>query len=434
MDHFQVKDGLLHAEGVPLSDVAARFGTPTYVYSRATLSRHVHVLQEALGQLPHHLCYAVKANANTAILEVLASLGCSFDAVSLGELARVLAIGVPAARTIMSGVGKRDDEIEAALLAGVLYVAVESADELAAVARIGARLGLQAPVALRVNPDVDAKTHPYIATGMAKNKFGVPMALAQDLYGEALASPHLLPCGVTCHIGSQITELEPFCDAAQRMARLTESLTAMGVPLRFVGIGGGLGIPYMDETPPSPATYGAALADILGPTGLTLVLEPGRVIVGNAGILLTRVVRKKQGAERAFVLVDAGMNDLLRPALYHACHQIVAVAPQPGPLTVADVVGPVCESADTFANAATLPPVAEGDLLAIRSAGAYGFVMSSSYNGRPRAAEVLVDGERALLVRQREQLTDLWRGEYRLDGSPATTTLPAGLPEPQGEP
>lgn len=424
MDHFQRRDGELYAEGVSLQEIADRFGTPTFVYARATITRHVRVLQEALADLDHEVCYAVKANGNLGLLELLNNLGCGFDAVSEGELARVLKAGGRAKRTIFSGVGKRPEEIERALKAGVLYLGVESAEELATVAEVAQRVGVRAPVALRVNPDVDAQTHAYIATGMKKNKFGVPWDQARDLYQSHAAHPHLELCGVTCHIGSQITQLAPFQDAAERMARLATDLQQSGVPLRYLGMGGGLGVPYGDEGPPSPQAYGEALSAVVKPTGLTLVLEPGRVIMGNAGVLLTRVVRRKTGADRQFVIVDAAMNDLLRPALYQAHHRMEVVAPRPGPQETVDVVGPVCESADAFARNLTLSRVEAGDALVLRTAGAYGFVMSSQYNGRPRAAEVLCDGDQSLLLRQRETVADLWRGEYGLRGHFHDTLLP----------
>lgn len=427
MDHFAPKEGTLHAEDVSLAHIAARFGTPTYVYSRATIQRHVKVLQAGMGGLPHHICYAVKANGNLALLQLMRELGVGFDAVSVGELARVLKAGGPPSQTIVSGVGKRDDEIAAALRCGVLYLCVESEAELERTADIASELGVRAPVSIRVNPDVDPKTHPYIATGLTKNKFGVPWARAKALYAKHQHTPSLELLGVTCHIGSQITELAPFEDAARRMAALAEELLALGLPLRYLGMGGGLGVPYGHETPPAPDRYGAALAGILGHLGLTLVLEPGRVIVGNAGVLLTQVVRTKTGGDRAFVLVDAGMNDLLRPALYQAHHQIVPVHGGGAAALPVDMVGPVCESADTFASDVELPPLQPGDLVALRTAGAYGFVMASNYNGRPRPAEVMVDGSRAVLIRQRETLADLWRGEHDLSGAPISAELPAPL-------
>jgi diaminopimelate decarboxylase len=406
VNHFTRVGAELWAEGVPLRDVADHYGTPTYVYSNATLTRHVAVLQEGLRRVAHRLCYAVKANANLSLLARLYTLGCDFDAVSGGELARLQHLGIAGARTILSGVGKTDQEIAQGLQAGVSYLAVESAAELAAVARVAEGLGTSAPVALRVNPDVDARTHPYIATGLKTNKFGVPWAEAEGLYLEARASPWLVPVGVTCHIGSQITELAPFADAAKRMRDIVLQLRSAGVPLSFIGMGGGLGVPYLDEQPPAPDHYGETLADILGDLGLTLVLEPGRVIVGNAGVLLTRVTRVKE----RFLIVDAGMNDLLRPALYGARHAIEAVKASAGS-TRYRVVGPVCESADTFDDDVALPNMEEGDLVIVRTAAAYGFAMASTYNGRPLAAEVWIDGEQMRLARRRMHISELWRGE-----------------------
>lgn len=416
MDHFGYAGGTLCAEDVPLAAVAARFGTPTYVYARATLQRHVEVLRRGLGELPHRICYAVKANGNLALLQVLHRLGCNFDAVSGGELLRVGRAGAPTSQTILSGVGKSDQEIRLALQLGVLYLSVESEAELLAIGEVAREMNVVAPVSLRINPDVDAKTHPYISTGMAENKFGVPVEAVPALVRLARAHPHLELCGLSCHIGSQITGLSPFRDAARRLAAQVGDVQATGVALRHVGMGGGLGIPYNDEAPPDPAAYGAALGEVLAPLRREVVLEPGRVLVGNAGVLLTRVVRCKQHGPRAFVLVDAGMNDLLRPALYQAHHRIVPVA-QPAPDAfdvIVDVVGPVCESADTFGRAVALPPLRPGDLLAIRSAGAYGSVMASNYNGRPRPAEVLCDGARVQLVGRREAPEELWRLEADL--------------------
>ena len=420
MDLFARHRGVLHAEGVALTDVAARFGTPTYVYSRATLERHVQVLQQGVASLGDPLlCYAVKANGNLAILQLLQSLGCGFDAVSVGELYRVLKAGGDMRRTIVSGVGKTDAEIEAALRAKVVYICAESQEELQAIAKVAAHLGVRAPVCVRVNPDVDAHTHPYISTGMKENKFGVPMEQAPALYAWGQGVPSLHMAGVTCHIGSQITSLAPFVDAAERLAALAKQLMNSGVALEHVGVGGGLGVPYHNETPPDPAAYGGALAKVLGPLNLRAVFEPGRVIVGNAGILLSRVVRCKRGADRDFVLLDAGMNDLMRPALYNAYHGIEVVHDAQGAPCPVDVVGPVCESADTFARQRALPPLRAGDLVALRTAGAYGSAMTSNYNGRCRPAEVMCHGEKAQLIRARESHADLWRGEYALNDGPA---------------
>jgi diaminopimelate decarboxylase len=427
MDYFQRRDGALWAEDVPLATVAASHGSPTYVYSRATIARHVAVFKDALGSLDHLLCYAVKANANLALLQVLQGLGCGFDAVSGGELWRVQKAGGRASDTIFSGVGKTDAEIAQALAAGVRYICVESAEEMWAVRDVAQQLGCRAPLAMRVNPDVDAKTHPYISTGLKENKFGVPIALAPELLAAAHASPHLQVVGVSCHIGSQITTLAPFEDAAERVAGLARHLLQAGIPLRHVGMGGGLGIPYDAETPPDPAAYGRALARILAPLGLTVLLEPGRVIVGNAGVLLTRVVRTKQHHARRFAIVDAGMNDLMRPALYGAYHGLEAVEAavhQRATQAPQDIVGPVCESADTFAKGRLLPHLQAGDLLAIRTAGAYGFAMACNYNGRCRPAEVLVDGATAHLIRDREPVAALWHGERDLHGRPFDASLP----------
>ncbi|MEM6732548.1 MAG: diaminopimelate decarboxylase [Myxococcota bacterium] len=428
MDFFERRDGVLHADGADLRDIARAVGTPTYVYSAATLARHVRVMSEALDPLPHLLCYAVKANGNLALLELLHEAGCGFDAVSIGELARVWRAGGSMANTILSGVGKREDEIEGALRAGCRYVCIESAPELDTVISVAKRLGVQAPVTVRVNPDVDAQTHPYISTGLRENKFGVPSEEASALYDRGNANEHIAMVGLSCHIGSQITTLDPFLDAAKRVAELAVSLRNAGAPLEHVGMGGGLGIPYGDEAPPPPARYGEALKSLLGGLGLTLVLEPGRVIVGNAGILLTRAIRLKRHGEHHFAIVDAGMNDLLRPALYQAHHAIVPVEGEDASSERYDVVGPVCESADTFGKQTVLPELAEGDLLALRSAGAYSFVMASNYNGRPRPAEVLCRDGEWHVVRARETLNDLYRGERHLDGRPADlTTIPGFL-------
>ncbi len=433
MDYFERRDGILHADDVDLREVARAVGTPTYVYSAATLERHIRVMTEALEPLPHLLCYAVKANGNLAVLQLLRELGAGFDAVSVGELVRVWRAGGDLGKTIVSGVGKRDDEIAAALRAGCRYICVESSAELDAVIAVAERLQRVAPVTVRVNPDVDAKTHPYISTGLKENKFGVPSDEAHALYARGNASPHVKMVGVSCHIGSQITQLEPFLDAASLVAELARSLRSEGAPLEHVGMGGGLGIPYAGEEPPPPARYGEALRDVLGPLGLTVILEPGRVVVGNAGVLLTRTRRLKRHGSHYFAIVDAGMNDLLRPALYQAHHTLVAVEDRGGARGRYDVVGPVCESADTFGLDRELPELREGDLIAVRSAGAYGFVMASTYNGRPRPAEVLCRDGRVIVVRERESLADLYRGERTLNGDPVDAELPDFI-EQENEP
>jgi len=418
MDHFQRIGGRLHGEEVPLDELAATHGTPLYVYSRATLERHWRAFDAALGDLPHLVCYAVKANSNLAVLDVLARLGSGFDIVSAGELARVLRAGGDPRKVVFSGVGKRADEMAAALAAGIRCFNVESAAELARLNAVAAQANAVAPVSLRVNPDVDAGTHPYIATGLRENKFGVAVDDAFALYREAAAMPHVAVAGIDCHIGSQLTALAPFTDALARVLALVDRLRDAGIALAHLDLGGGLGIRYRDEKPPEPADYARALRPLLAGRTLELLIEPGRAIAGNAGVLLTRVEHLKLTSDRAFAIVDAAMNDLIRPALYQAWMRIEPVVPNAdAPEREYDVVGPVCETGDFLGKQRALA-VAEGDLLAVRGAGAYGFVMSSNYNTRPRAAEVLVDGERAHLVRERETVDDLLRGEHRLpDGA-----------------
>jgi len=414
MDHFLYRDGRLHAEDVDLEALAATYGTPAYVYSRATLTRHFQVMTTALGDQPHLICYAVKANANLAVLDVLARLGSGFDIVSGGELARVLHAGGDPAKVVFSGVGKRAAELEQALSMGIRCFNVESIPELRRLDGVARTHGVTAPVSLRVNPDVDAQTHPYIATGLKDNKFGIPIAEAEAVYRLAAELPGIRVVGVDCHIGSQLTKTAPFVDALDLVLALVDRLAAQGIHLEHLDVGGGLGIRYRDETPPDPAEYAAALRQRLAGRSLQLVLEPGRVLVGNAGILLTRVEYLKAQGERHFAIVDAGMNDLLRPALYQAWQEIVPVHEHPErPEQVYDVVGPVCETADFLGKARPLR-IAEGDLLAVRSAGAYGFVMASQYNARPRPPELLVDGARVHVARERESVTDLWAGESLL--------------------
>ena len=414
MDHFLYRDDLLHAEDVDLEALAAIYGTPAYVYSRATLTRHFQVMTAALEDQPHLICYAVKANANLAVLDVLARLGSGFDIVSGGELARVLHAGGDPAKVVFSGVGKRAAELEQALSMGIRCFNVESIPELRRLDGVARTHGVTAPVSLRVNPDVDAQTHPYIATGLKDNKFGIPIAEAEAVYRLAAELPGIRVVGVDCHIGSQLTKTAPFVDALDLVLALVDRLAAQGIHLEHLDVGGGLGIRYRDETPPDPAEYAAALRQRLTGRSLQLVLEPGRVLVGNAGILLTRVEYLKTQGDRHFAIVDAGMNDLLRPALYQAWQEIVPVRAHPErPEQVYDVVGPVCETADFLGKARPLR-IAEGDLLAVRSAGAYGFVMASQYNARPRPPELLVDGARVHVARERESVTDLWAGESLL--------------------
>jgi diaminopimelate decarboxylase len=413
VNHFQPRRGVLHAEGVPLPALASAWGTPLFVYSTATLTRHWKVLQASLRGLDHTVCYAVKANSNLAVLSLFARLGSGFDIVSAGELYRVMKAGGDARKVVYSGVGKRDDELAFALDAGVGTINVESGPELVRLAAVARRLQVRAPIAFRVNPDVDPKTHPYIATGLRDSKFGVTVDEARRLYGEAVKDPHLDVRGIACHIGSQITTLRPFVDAVGRVRRLADELAAAGIRLRHLDVGGGLGVTYHDEAPPSPAEYGAAIKKALSGWDGAVHLEPGRVLVGNAGVLLTRVLYVKKHGQKTFVVVDAAMNDLVRPAFYDAWHDIdPVVAPSRGArTTTCDVVGPVCESSDFLARDRRLVPPAEGDLLCVRTAGAYGFAMSSNYNSRPRAAEVLVEGDQAGLARARETYPDLTHGE-----------------------
>jgi len=411
VNHFTYRQGVLHAEEVPLAAIAESVGTPTYVYSTATLTRHVRVMTEAFGDRPHLICYSVKANSNLAILRLIAERGGGFDIVSGGELARVRHVGGDAGKTVFAGVGKTQEEMEAALAAGILLFNVESAEELEALDAVGRRMGRRAPFALRVNPDVDARTHRYISTGLKTSKFGVPFEEAVALYARAKKMKGLVATGLDCHIGSQLTQTAPLRAALSKVAGLYTALKARGYPLAYLDVGGGLGITYSDETPPSPDEYARAVLAVAGGTGATLILEPGRALVGNAGVLLTRVLYRKKTPARRFVVVDAGMNDLLRPALYEAHHGLQPLVKRRGKAVEVDVVGPVCESTDVLAKARPLVLPQAGELFAFMSAGAYGMSMSSTYNSRPRPAEVLVDGAAWRVVRERERVEDLWRGE-----------------------
>ena len=416
MDYFNYQDGVLYAEDVAVPDIALQHGTPCYVYSRATLERHWRAFDEALAGIDHLVCYAVKANSNLAVLNVLARLGSGFDIVSVGELERVLAAGGDPHQVVFSGVGKRDDEMRRALEVGIHCFNVESEAELEQLNQVAADLGVTAPISIRVNPDVDAMTHPYISTGLKENKFGIDINRALEVYSRAGNLSHLSIRGVDCHIGSQLTDTAPFLDALERVLQLVEQLVAQGIRIEHLDLGGGLGIRYRDETPPLPAAYAGALRQRLGETELKILLEPGRAIAGNAGILLTRVEYLKHTEHKDFAVVDAAMNDLMRPALYNAWQEIIPVEPREGEGRRYDVVGPVCETGDFLGKDRELC-LAPGDLLAVRSAGAYGFSMSSNYNSRPRAAEIMVDGKQIYVVRERETVAELHAHEHVLPWS-----------------
>ena len=414
MDHFQYRDGELYAEDVPLQAVAERFGTPCYVYSRATLERHWHAFDDAFGDHPHLVCYAVKANSNLGVLNLLARLGSGFDIVSVGELERVLAAGGAPDKVLFSGVGKQEREMRRALEVGIRCFNVESASELERLNRVAGEMDRRAPISLRVNPDVDAQTHPYISTGLRENKFGIAIEDAAALYRHAQTLPHLAVTGVDCHIGSQLTQLGPFLDALERVLVLVERLQGEGIEIRHLDLGGGLGVRYRDEVPPLPSDYAGALLRRLAQAPFEILIEPGRAIAANAGVLLTRVEYLKHSPSKDFAVIDAAMNDLIRPALYQAWQPIVSVEERPhGVHGVYDLVGPICETGDFLGKQRALT-LAEGSLLAVRGSGAYGFSMASNYNSRPRAAEVMVDGERMHLVRRRETIAELFAGEQRL--------------------
>ncbi len=411
MNHFHRVDGELWCEDVPLRRIAEDVGTPTYVYSAATLTRHYQVFDEAWAEADHLVCFAVKACSNIAILNLLAGLGSGFDIVSGGELRRVLAAGGDPGKVVFSGVGKTEAELEQALEAGILCFNVESEAELDQLDAVARRLGRRAPISLRVNPDVDAQTHPYISTGLRNNKFGVSHSQALRIYEHAASLEGLQILGLDCHIGSQLSDVEPMAAALRRLLDLLDQLERAGIQVHHLDLGGGLGITYDRETPPSPAAYARRLLSELGDRKVKIVLEPGRVIAGNAGVLLMKVLLTKDNDGKHFVVVDAGMNDAIRPALYGAWHGLETVGPPASTAARVDVVGPVCESGDFFARDREVPLVAAGDLVALMSAGAYGFTMSSNYNSRPRAAEVLVEGDRFHVIRDRERIEDLLRGE-----------------------
>ena len=409
MDFFQYKNEQLYVEDLPVKQLAEEFGTPLYIYSRATLERHWHAFDSALGDHSHLICYAVKANSNIGILNVMAKLGSGFDIVSQGELERVLAAGGEASKVVFSGVAKSRAEIMRALEVGIRCFNVESIAELHHINQIAGEMGKIAPISLRVNPDVDAHTHPYISTGLKENKFGVSVDEAREVYKLAATLPHVKITGMDCHIGSQLTELQPFLDATDRLIRLIEQLQEDGITLKHLDLGGGLGVTYTDETPPHPSDYAAALLNKLkGYENLEIILEPGRAIAANAGILVAKVQYLKSNESRNFAITDTGMNDMIRPALYEAYMNIIEIdRTLEREKAIYDVVGPVCETSDFLGKQRELA-IAEGDYIAQRSAGAYGASMSSNYNSRPRTAEVLVDGDKAHLIRRRESLCELW--------------------------
>ncbi len=411
MHYFQYKDGDLCCEEVPIATIADSVGTPFYLYSHKTLVRHFKAFDSAFEKVPHLVCYSVKANSNLALLRIFVNLGAGLDVVSGGELFRALKSGVNPKKVVFSGVGKTEEEIEYGLDSGILMFNAESSQELARIDEIAQRLGTRAPVAIRVNPDIDPKTHPYVATGLRENKFGIDFNLSMKEYIFAKGLPHIEIIGVDCHIGSQLIELQPFVEALRRVKELIHALGQRGIEIQYLDLGGGLGITYKDEVPPHPTEYARAIVEEASDLDYTLIFEPGRVIVGNAGILVSRVLYTKEAGEKNFVIIDAGMNDLIRPSLYGSFQGILPVTKGEKEEIVADVVGPICESGDFMAKNRRMPKFNPGDLVAVMSAGAYGFSMSSNYNARPRVCEVLAGGDSFHLIRERENYDDLIRGE-----------------------
>lgn len=411
MHEFRYSNGELYCEGTPLRRIAEEVGTPAYVYSRRTLRDHYRRLEEAFSGLPHLICYSVKANSNLAVLSTLAADGAGADIVSGGELFRALKVEIPAEKIVFAGIGKTEAEMAYALQAGILMFNVESPTELAALDRVAGEVGGKADIALRVNPDVDAETHPYVATGLKEAKFGISIEEALSIYNQAASLPHINVVGVHQHIGSQITRVEPFRESLSMIRDLAKMLRGNGLDIRYINIGGGFGIPYQKEEVPYPRDYARALEPILKESGCTVILETGRMIVGNAGVMMTRVLYRKRTGDKDFLVVDAAMNDLIRPSLYGSFHEILPVRNRGREEETVDVVGPICESGDFLARGRSMPRAEPGDLLAVMSAGAYGFSMSSNYNSRRRAAEVMVDEERFGVVRERETYEDLVRGE-----------------------
>lgn len=411
MHHFQYKGEELFAEDVAIKDIVAAVGSPVYIYSKATLERHYRAMDDAFAQAPHTICYSVKANSNLAVLKTFINLGGGVDIVSGGELYRALAAGVDPKKVVYSGVGKRDDEIAYALESGILMFNIESEQELDRISEVAGRIGKKAGIAIRVNPDVDPQTHPYITTGLKKAKFGINIERALEQYQRAKGLANIEILGIDCHIGSQLTKVSPFVDAIKKLKRLLDGVRGMGIDIKYLDLGGGLGIQYDDEAPPLPADYGSSIQEETKDLGLHLIFEPGRNLVGNAGVLVGKCLYTKKGEEKNFVIVDAGMNDLARPALYGSFHGVRPVFRNQDGVIEGDIVGPICESGDFLVKEREIPNFRQGDLIAFMSAGAYGFTMSSNYNSRPRAAEVMVDGDKFEVVRDREKLEDLVRGE-----------------------
>ena len=428
MHCFEYKDRQLYCEGIPVAEIAEKAGTPFYLYSYNTLVRHFTVFDQAFARFPHLVCFSAKANSNVALIRLFTRLGGGVDIVSGGELYRALQGGADPRKVVFSGVGKKEDEIEYALRSGILMFNVESSQELQAINGVAGRVGKKAPIAIRVNPDIDPKTHPYISTGLKKNKFGIDIHMAPRAYRLASQLPNLQVIGIDCHIGSQLIEVDPVVEALKKLKRLVGELRNEGMEIRYLDLGGGLGITYEDEEPPQPVEYASALLEELKGFDCTLILEPGRVIVGNAGILVTKVLYTKENEAKRFIIVDAGMNDLVRPSYYGSHHQILPVKQEDREEMVADVVGPICESSDFLAKDRTMPRLNSGELVAVMSAGAYGFSMSTNYNSRPRVAEVLVREDRMFVIRQRERYEDLVRGEEIPDflNQPSVFPSPAG--------
>ncbi len=411
MHFFEYKNGQLYCEKIPIAEISKKVGTPFYLYSYNTLVRHFTVFDKAFEGIPHLVCYSAKANSNLALLRLFVNLGGGVDVVSGGELYRAIRGGADPKKIVFSGVGKREDEIEYGLKAGILMFNAESSQELRVINGVASRMGKKAPISIRVNPDIDPKTHPYISTGLKQNKFGIDILRAPMAYRMAAQLPHLEVVGIDCHIGSQLVEVEPILEALRKLKGLVENLRKEGRRIKYLDLGGGLGITYEDEEPPHPVEYASSILEVVRGFDCTLILEPGRVIVGNAGILVSKVLYIKENEEKRFVIVDAGMNDLVRPSYYGSYHQILPVKEEAREEMVADVVGPICESSDFLAKGRRIPRLEAGELIAVMSAGAYGFSMSTNYNSRPRVAEVLVRDDQIFVIRQREEYEDLVRGE-----------------------